>query len=65
ALQQQIGARPTISCPDDVKAEVGATTRCTLTAGGDTTKYGVSIKVTSVKGSDAKFDIKVDQQPQG
>jgi hypothetical protein len=64
ALEQQIGVRPTISCPDDVKAEVGATTRCTLTGGDDPTKYGVSIKVTSVKGDNAKFDVKVDEQPQ-
>jgi hypothetical protein len=65
ALEQQIGVRPSISCPDDVKAEVGATTRCTLTGGEDPTTYGVSIKVTEVDGDNAKFDIKVDEQPQG
>jgi Domain of unknown function (DUF4333) len=65
ALEHQIGVRPTISCPDDVKAEVGATTRCTLTGGEDPTKYGVSIKVTEVDGDNAKFDITVDDQPQG
>jgi len=47
------------------KAEVGATTRCTLTGGEDPTKYGVSIKVTEVDGDNAKFDITVDDQPQG
>ena len=37
--------------------------RCTLTAGDDPTKYGVSIKVSKVDGDNAKFDIKVDDQP--
>ena len=65
ALEEQIGVRPTISCPDDVDAEVGAKTRCTLTAGDDPTEYGVTVTVTSVEGSDATFDVEVDQQPQG
>ena len=65
ALEQQIGVRPDISCPEDVKAEVGATTRCTLTAGDDPTKYGVSIKVNQVDGKNARFDIQVDDQPSG
>jgi hypothetical protein len=64
ALQQQIGVRPTISCPDDVKAEVGVKTRCTLTGGDDPTRYGVTVTVTSVDGTNAEFDIQVDQQPQ-
>ena len=64
ALEEQIGARPDITCPEDVDAEVGAETRCTLTAGDDPTEYGVSIKVTSVEGDNAKFDIQVDEQPQ-
>ena len=65
ALEQQIGIRPTITCPDDVEAEVGAEARCTLTAEGDPAEYGVSIKVTEVDGDNAKFDIQVDDQPQG
>jgi hypothetical protein len=65
ALEQQIGVRPTITCPDDVKAEVGAETRCTLTGGDDPTEYGVSIRVTEVDGDNATFDIKVDEQPTG
>ena len=64
ALEEQIGVRPTISCPDDVDAEVGAKTRCTLTAGDDPTEYGVTVTVTSVEGSDATFDVAVDEQPQ-
>ena len=63
ALEQQIGVRPTISCPQAVKAEVGAKTRCTLTAGDDPTEYGVSIKVNKVDGKNAAFDIRVDDQP--
>ena len=41
--------------------EVGATQRCTLKAGADT--YGVTVTVTSVQGTDVKFDIQVDQTP--
>ena len=65
ALEKQVGVRPDVTCPEDLKAEVGATTRCTLTAGDDPTKYGVSIKVSKVDGDNAKFDIQVDEQPQG
>ena len=49
-----------VSCPD-LPADVGATQRCSLRAGGDT--YGVTVTVTSVQGSDVKFDIAVDPAP--
>ena len=65
ALEQQVGTRPNISCPHDLDAKVGAKTQCTLTAPGESTKYGVTVTVTQVDGNNAKFDIKVDQQPQG
>jgi hypothetical protein len=65
ALEKQVGVRPDVSCPEDLKAEVGAKTRCTLTAGDDPTEYGVSIKVNQVDGTNAKFDIQVDDQPAG
>ena len=65
ALEQQVGVRPTISCPDDLKAEVGAETRCTLTGADDPTEYGVSIKVSEVNGNNVKFDIQVDDKPSG
>jgi Domain of unknown function (DUF4333) len=65
ALEEQVGARPDISCPEDLEAEVGAETRCTLTAGGDPTEYGVTITVTAVDGSDAEFDVVVDEEPLG
>ena len=65
ALEEQVGSRPDISCPDDLEAEVGAETRCTLTADGDPDEYGVTITVTAVEGDDAEFDIVVDEGPQG
>jgi len=49
-----------VSCPD-LPATVGASQRCTLKAGGDT--YGVTVTVTSVQGTDVKFDIQVDSTP--
>jgi hypothetical protein len=65
ALEEQVGARPDISCPDDIDAKVGAETRCTLTAGGDPTEYGVTVTVTSDEGDSATFDVEVDEEPQG
>jgi hypothetical protein len=63
ALENQIGVRPSITCPDDVEAEVGAKARCTLTGGDDPTEYGVTVTVTSVEGDNATFDVEVDQEP--
>jgi hypothetical protein len=63
ALEEQIGVRPAISCPEDVEAKVGAETRCTLTGGDDPTEYGVTVTVTSVDGKNATFDVEVDDQP--
>jgi len=65
ALEEQVGARPEITCPEDIDAEVGAETECTLTAGGDPTEYGVNIQVTEVDGDKAKFDVRVDEEPKG
>ena len=50
-----------VSCPD-LAASVGASQRCTLMSGTET--YGVTVTVTSVQGTDVKFDIQVDQTPQ-
>ena len=50
-----------VSCPD-LAARVGASQRCTLVSGTET--YGVTVTVTSVQGTDVKFDIQVDQSPQ-
>jgi hypothetical protein len=65
ALQRQIGVRPDITCPKELEAKVGATTRCTLTAGGDPTKYGVTVTVTSVDGDSPDLQVEVDKQPEG
>lgn len=62
-LEKQVGRAPeSVDCPDDLKGEVGATTRRTLCDGGGT--YGVDVNVTKVEGTDVKFDLKVDDQPQ-
>lgn len=62
-LEKQVGRAPdSVDCPDDLKGEVGATTRCTLSDGGET--YGVDVNVTKVEGTDVRFDLKVDDQPQ-
>ncbi len=61
--KNQIGRAPeSVECPDDLKGEVGATTRCTLNDGGET--YGVDVNVTKVEGTDVRFDLKVDDKPQ-
>jgi hypothetical protein len=65
ALEEEVGARPDIVCPEDLEAEVGAETRCTLTAGDDPTEYGVTVTVTSVDGDQATFDVVVDDEPTG
>jgi Domain of unknown function (DUF4333) len=65
ALEKQVGQRPDVSCPKDVEAKVGAQIRCTLTAEGLSGKYGVTVKITSVEGNKANFDVKVDSGPQG
>lgn len=62
-LEGQVGRAPeSVTCPDDLKGEVGATMRCKLEDGG--VAYGVEVKVTKVEGTDVKFDIKVDDEPQ-
>jgi hypothetical protein len=51
-----------VECPDDLDLEVGATTRCTLTAGG--TRLGVTVTVESVaEDGNADLDIQVDDEP--
>lgn len=61
-LEKQVGRAPeSVDCPEDLKGEVGATTRCTLNDAGET--YGVDVNVTKVEGADVKFDLKVDDQP--
>ncbi|WLW51826.1 DUF4333 domain-containing protein [Streptomyces sp. YU58] len=52
--------KPDVTCPDDLAAKVGTTTRCTLTA-GDNSTLGVTVKVTSVDGDQINFDFQVDE----
>ena len=44
-----------MSCPEDVKAEVGATFECTFT--GPEGPYVASVEVTEVDGEDAVFQV--------
>ena len=63
ALEAEVGARPDVSCPEDLQAEVGAETRCTLSVDGDDQEYGVTVTVTSVEDDTANFDVQVDEEP--
>jgi len=65
ALAGQIGARPAVTCTDGLPGEVGAEIRCTLTAGDDPTRYGVTLTVTAVEADDVRFDVEVDDEPVG
>jgi hypothetical protein len=59
ALAETVGQEPdSIDCPDDLKAEVGESMRCELTAGSDT--LGVTVTVTSIDGDNATYDVEVD-----
>jgi hypothetical protein len=61
-LEEQVGRAPdSVTCPEDLKGEVGVTERCELKDGPDT--YGVTVTVTAVDGADVKFDFKVDEKP--
>jgi hypothetical protein len=65
ALQQEVGQEPeSVDCDDDLKAEVGASVRCVLTA-DDGTRIGLTVTTTSVDGDDVQFDIQVDDEPMG
>jgi hypothetical protein len=44
-----------VGCPDDLKAEVGASVQCNVVMPDRT--FDVVAKVTSVEGSNVKFDI--------
>jgi len=63
ALEARAGARPRITCPSGLDAEVGATARCTLTAGDDSTEFGVGVSVTSVDGDSFTVSVQVDEEP--
>ncbi|MDX6648377.1 MAG: hypothetical protein QOJ97_328 [Solirubrobacteraceae bacterium] len=61
-LTATVGQTPkSIGCPGDMKAKVGETMRCTLTA-DDGTKLGVTITVKKVDGDKATYEVAVDGQ---
>lgn len=64
ALEREVGARPDISCPEELTREDGATTRCTLTAEDDAVEYGVTVTITATDG-DARIGVEVDDEPLG
>jgi hypothetical protein len=61
-LTQQVGRKPdAVTCPDNLKGEIGASLRCQLNDRGQ--KYGISVSVTNADAGDVNFDFKVDDQP--
>lgn len=62
-LEQKVGRAPdSVTCPQDLRGEVGVIQRCELKDGNQI--YGVTVTVTSVDGADVKFDLRVDETPQ-
>ncbi len=62
-LEEEVGVRPEVTCPDDVEAEVGAETRCTLTADDDPTEYGVTVTLASLDDEKPGWSVQVDDEP--
>ena len=61
-LTEQVGQKPDkVSCPDDLEAEKGASSRCALTDSGQS--YGVTVTTTGVDGDTVRFHVQVDKQP--
>ena len=61
-LAKQVGGPPdSVTCPADLEGVVGTQLRCELVVGNDT--YGLTVTVTSVKGTNVNFHIAVDDQP--
>jgi LysM repeat protein len=54
---------PTVKCPGDLTAKVGATLKCTLTPKSSTTVYPVTVTVTSVTNGVAHFHAQVGSTP--
>ncbi len=57
ALEPQVGVRPEVDCPEDLEAEVDATTECTASIPDTGEEVRIKITVTSVEGDQAQFDI--------
>lgn len=56
---------PTITCEDDLKAEVDAVTHCTLSTDDSEDEYDVRVTVTKIDedAERASFDIQVADEP--
>ena len=62
ALEEQVGTRPDITCPEGLPKEEGASTRCTLTGGEDSVEYGVTVTVTRPD-DPTRIGVQVDDEP--
>uniref|UniRef100_A0AAU2VT85 DUF4333 domain-containing protein n=1 Tax=Streptomyces sp. NBC_00008 TaxID=2903610 RepID=A0AAU2VT85_9ACTN len=63
-LAKEVGREPDdVTCEHDLKAKVGETVRCTLTADGK--KQGMTVTAKSVDGDNVHMDFKVDDAPDG
>jgi hypothetical protein len=61
-LTKTVGQQaPQITCPGNLKAEVGTAMVCSIPLEGKT--FDVNIKVTAVEGGNAKFDVAVADKP--
>lgn len=56
-VQQQVGTRPTVRCPADLRGKVGATLTCTVTLHGST--QPLTVTVTAVSGKTVNFEVSV------
>lgn len=62
-LTEMAGESPAeVDCPEPLKAEVGQTARCVLTA-KDGGRIGYTIEVTSYENGRAQMNIQVDETP--
>lgn len=66
-LAESVGSEelPEVDCPGPLKAEVGTTMECVLTAPDDNKDYTVTLTVTEVNEDDGtiKFDAEVGTEP--
>lgn len=61
-LSEVVGQEsPPITCPGDLKAEVGATLTCAMDINGAT--HDVNVVVTAVDGGKVNYDVEVAEQP--
>ncbi len=56
---------PRVTCPANLKGQVGASMDCDLVAQGETTHYPVHVVVDSVNGKDVHFTAQVGTTPVG